>query len=272
MPVRRLRPRAAAGLIAAAALLALGVAGAGPAAAGPPDFGTGPVSGPGRVAGSGSVSVQQVTVGRHDGYDRVVFRAEGGLPSWEVRYVSQITRDPSDEPVPLRGGADVLVILRGTDWTRQPSVQVRLTPGFPALKEVAGAGEFEGVLSYGLGQATGAGIRAFALTGPDRLVVDVAQAAATAPIGLSASPSAARPGAGTGAGAGTGTGAGAGTGTGAGAGTGTGAGVDTGTGASGQLAETGDDGIRSVLLVGAGLLVLGALTLTAATRHVRGRR
>jgi hypothetical protein len=64
--------------------------------------------------------------------------------------------------------------MRTTDWADHPSVQRNLTPGFPALRQVTGAGEFEGVLTYGIGQAHKAGFRVFTLTGPDRLVVDVA--------------------------------------------------------------------------------------------------
>ena len=56
----------------------------------------------------------------------------------------------------------------------RPSVRRTLSPGFPALRQVAWAGEFEATLSYGIGQQRKAGFRAFTLTGPDRLVVDVA--------------------------------------------------------------------------------------------------
>jgi hypothetical protein len=168
--------RFAAGL---GAVLAVGVL-AGPAAAA--DFGTAPVTGAGR-AGTG-LSVRDVTVGRQDTYDRVVFTAVDGLPRWEVRYVAAVAKDGSGEPVPLEGAADLLVVLHGTDWIDTPSVRKALAPKLPALRQVAGAGEFEGDLSYGIGQATKAGFRAFQLTGPDRLVVDVAH-----PAGASGSPS-----------------------------------------------------------------------------------
>jgi hypothetical protein len=119
------------------------------------------------------VTVTEVTVGRHPGFDRVVFTASTGIPSWDVRYVPQVVRDGSGAPVPLLGAADIQVVVQGTDWLGHPSVQRSLTPGFPGLRQVTGAGEFEAVLTYGIGQATRAGFRAFTLTGPDRLVVDV---------------------------------------------------------------------------------------------------
>lgn len=165
MSVRRSTVALGAVIAAVVSVLALT---AGPAAA-LPAFGTAPVAG-----GPAPISVVEVTVGRHTGFDRVVFRSTGPVPHWDVRYVAQVTRDGSGDPVPLLGAADIQVVVTGTDWTVHPSVQRDLRPGFPALRQVAGAGEFEGTLTYGIGQQRQAGFRVFTLTGPDRLVVDVA--------------------------------------------------------------------------------------------------
>lgn len=165
MSIRRVLLALGAVAVAAASVLALT---AGPAAA-LPGFGTGPAAG-----GPAPVTVSDVTVGHHVGYDRVVFRASGPIGGWEVRYVPQVTMDGSGRPVPLLGAADLLVVVHGTDWMSRPSVRRTLSPGFPALRQVAWAGEFEATLSYGIGQQRKAGFRAFTLTGPDRLVVDVA--------------------------------------------------------------------------------------------------
>jgi hypothetical protein len=165
MSVRRILLAIGAVAVAAAGVLALT---AGPATA-LPGFGTGPIAG-----GPGPVTVTDVTVGHHVGYDRVVFHASGPIAAWEVRYVPQVTMDASGEPVPLAGAADLLVVVHGTDWINRPSVRLNVSPGFPALRQVAWAGEFEATLSYGIGQQRKAGFRAFTLTGPDRLVIDVA--------------------------------------------------------------------------------------------------
>jgi hypothetical protein len=85
-----------------------------------------------------------------------------------------VTKDGSGDPVPLLGAADIQVVLWSTDWMNHRSTQPDLRPGFPALRQVAGAGEFEAVATYGIGQQRKAGFRAFTLTGPDRLVIDVA--------------------------------------------------------------------------------------------------
>jgi hypothetical protein len=174
---RRLRAVAIAGVAVVAAVLAA----ASPAAA-LPAFGTAPVSLPGSGgAGPGhQVTIQSVVVGRHDGegFDRVVFTIANGLPTVSVGYVPQVTADPSGKPVPLLGTAFLQVTMRATT---AGSPQQTINPaGFLALRQVKGAGSFEAVTSYGLGQATKAGFRVFTLTGPNRVVIDVATPARTA--------------------------------------------------------------------------------------------
>jgi len=213
------------GALTAAAVLVM----ASPAAALPP-FGTAAVSATGA---GGQTVLTSVTVGHHQGFDRVVFTSRQGLGGYSVRYVAAITADPSGKPVPLLGSAALLVTFQGTPWTTSPAPQPTITAGFPALKQVKGAGEFEAVASYGLGQATRAGFRAFTLTGPSRLVVDVAASAG----GAVGTPS-------TGAGTGTGT--------------------STGTG--GGLPNTGFDTVP-LAWVGLALVLAGALTVGVARRY-----
>lgn len=223
------------------------------------DFGTAPVTGSALTADGTGAAVRTVTVGRHATFDRVVFTAEAGLPRWELRYVPGVTQDGSGTPVPLDGAADLFLVFRGTAWTDHPSPPQRLTPGYAGLRQLSSAGEFEGDLSYGIGQATRAGFRAFTLTGPNRLVVDVAH-----PAGSSASPSASPPASGA-------TGPVAAERTTAGAVGSTPAGspaavepvasvtdVDAGSGWSGPA-----------LLIGGGLLLLGALTAAGVLVHTR---
>jgi hypothetical protein len=157
-------------LIVTAVMLA-----ASPAAA-LPDFGTAPVSLPG-VGGVGpgdQVTIESVRVGHHAGFDRVVFTSRNGRPTVTVRYVDRVTKDPSGQPVSLLGSAFLLVTLRNTAWQTSPSPQPTITPRFPALRQLKGAGEFEAVASYGIGQATKAGFRVFTLSGPSRVVIDLA--------------------------------------------------------------------------------------------------
>jgi len=182
MSVRLSRRAGLLGVLTAAAVVVM----ASPAVALPP-FGTAPVSGTGfgGVGPGKQVTIQSVTVGRHAGFDRVVITSKDGLPSFTVQYVSRVTQDASGAPVPLLGSAFLQVALRPTS-TEVHSPQNTITPGFPALKQVKGAGDVEAVTSYGIGQATKAGFRAFTLTGPDRIVIDLAApsgGAAAAPSG-----------------------------------------------------------------------------------------
>ena len=112
-------------------------------------------------------------MGQNVGFDRVVFDISGPLPAYRVEYVPVVREDPTGNPIALAGNADILVTLQPTNWTVTPSPRVNLTPGFPALRQVRSAGEFEAIASYGIGQATKAGLRAFTLTNPNRVVVDV---------------------------------------------------------------------------------------------------
>jgi LPXTG-motif cell wall-anchored protein len=182
MSVRLSRRAGLLGVLTAAAVVVM----ASPAVALPP-FGTAAVSGTGfgGVGPGKQVTIQSVTVGRHAGFDRVVITSKDGLPSFTVRYVPQITQDASGAPVPLLGSAFLQVALRPTS-TKAHSPQNTITPGFPALKQVKGAGDFEAVTSYGIGQASKLGFRVFTLTGPDRIVIDLAAASggsAAAPSG-----------------------------------------------------------------------------------------
>jgi hypothetical protein len=167
--VRKLRHGLVALVVGAVSAVGV-VATAGPAAA-LPAFGTGAVTL--AATGNGGGAIRSVTVGRHDseGFDRVVWTFPGaGTPQVHVEYVSAVHHDPSDKVVPLLGNAFVHVVMQGGS----PSPQGTITPaGFLALKQVKGAGDFESVVSYGVGQAAKRGFRVFTLTGPSRVVLDV---------------------------------------------------------------------------------------------------
>ena len=49
------------------------------------------------------------------------------------------------------------------------------TPRFPTLVQVKEAGDFEAVVSFGIGVRHRAGFRALHLSGPGRIVLDVAR-------------------------------------------------------------------------------------------------
>jgi hypothetical protein len=119
-----------------------------------------------------------VRAGRHAGFDRVVFEFRGDVPATRrIRYVDQLTEDASGEPVSLAGGADLEVVFEGAnahDDRGRPTVSPRrFAPGFTALKEVAQNGDFEAVVSYGLGVDRQRPFTVSTLSGPSRLVIDI---------------------------------------------------------------------------------------------------
>jgi hypothetical protein len=197
-----------------------------------------------------------VRAGRHAGFDRVVFELQGNLPGYRIQYVPQVVQDGSGDPVALAGNAFLNVVLTPTNahdtetgtptWTGPK----RITTGFPAVEQIAFAGDFEGNVTFGLGIRHRAGFRVLELRDPTRIVVDVAHPAKAG---------------GTTTGTATGTGTAGDTGAGTAGDTGTG--TATGATDAGQLPFTG---LEVLALLGAGVGLLGVgLALLAAERRRR---
>jgi hypothetical protein len=144
------------------------------AASGLPPFTTAPKSSAG---GGGQAELFAIAAGCHPTFDRFVIRARLATPGYSVRYVSQVIHDGSGNPVSLLGTKRIHVVIRearghtsgGTDLL--PNV---LTPLCSNLRQVKDAGDFEGVVSFGLGLRRKTGFRVFRLAGPTRIVIDVA--------------------------------------------------------------------------------------------------
>jgi hypothetical protein len=168
-PKNRLLARAGASLVVLASFALF--AGA---ALGLPPFTTAPKT----SAGSGGqAELVGVAAGCHATFDRIVIRARLATPGYDVRYVTRIVADPSGRPVSLLGTKRIHVVIHGarghtTGGTNLvPSV---LTPLCANLRQIKKAGDFEGVVSFGLGLRRKTGFRVFRLTNPRRIVIDVA--------------------------------------------------------------------------------------------------
>jgi hypothetical protein len=143
-------------------------------------FGASTVTGGTSWPGPAQAQLVRVAVGTHDGYDRVVLQFAGGpVPEFEVAPQAHPTfrRDASDLPVTLQGDTGVRIVLRGTEVD---GAAAHLRPRYPAVREVALIGNFEGVVSYAVGVAGVARVRVTTLSSPARLVIDVLQPLATA--------------------------------------------------------------------------------------------
>ena len=168
-PEHKRHRRAAAIFVALASSLCFTAA-----AFGLPPFTTAPKSSAG---GGGQAELFAVAAGCHPTFDRLVIRARFATPGYQVRYVNQITADPSGNPVPLQGAKRIRVVVRSARGHTSaganllPSV---LTPLCPELRQIKKAGDFEGVVSFGLGVRRKRGFRIFRLSGPTRIVIDVA--------------------------------------------------------------------------------------------------
>jgi hypothetical protein len=131
-----------------------------------------------------SVTVSDIRIGRHDGFDRVVFEVGGtGAPGWDVRYVDAATSQGSGKPVDVAGDAVLQVSLTGAGYPYGTGVE-EFAPSGP----VAGAGTrvvteavfdatFEGTTVTFVGTTQRAPFRVYLLEGPTRVVLEVADPA-----------------------------------------------------------------------------------------------
>ena len=159
----------------------------------PPPFSCTDLSG-----GSNGVVAQltAIRVASHeaDGYDRIVFDFSGGVPSYDLtrQESASFIRDASGQPVTLQGAAGVKLVFRDTDVAS--GVAADQTPRLASVREIAQVGNFERTLSYGVGLSSSQCLRVQELSGPSRLVVDVATSpsasATAAPTPLPTQPAA----------------------------------------------------------------------------------
>jgi hypothetical protein len=143
------------------------------AAFGLPPFSTAPKTSSGS---GGQAELFAIAAGCHPTYDRFVIRARLAKPGYDVRYVSKVIADGSGATVHLLGTKRIHVVIRDARAHTSggtPLLPSVLTPLCPNLRQVKDAGDFEGVVSFGLGLRKKTGFRVFRLTAPTRIVVDV---------------------------------------------------------------------------------------------------
>jgi hypothetical protein len=129
-------------------------------------------------AAPGQALLRRVRAGRNKDFDRLVFDFDGPVPGVSVRYVPKLLQDGSGQVIPLRGRAVVEIVIRPAVAHHEDGSSSLTGPlpdltGFAAFRQVADAGDFEAVLTWGIGVASRTGLRATTLTGPSRVAVDV---------------------------------------------------------------------------------------------------
>jgi hypothetical protein len=168
LELRRVR-HAIAAVVALAASLCFAAA-----AFGLPPFTTAPKS---STPTGGQAELFATAAGCHATFDRFVIRARLATPGYAVRYVTKVVADGSGKTVSLLGTKRIHVVIRearGHTSGGSNLLPGTLTPLCSNLRQVKGAGDFEGVVSFGLGLRRKTGFRVFRLTGPTRIVIDVA--------------------------------------------------------------------------------------------------
>lgn len=132
-------------------------------------------------AGEGLASVTDIRIGRHEGFDRVVFETDGaGTPGWRVEYVDRARSQGSGTEVDLDGAAVLQVTLTGVGYPFDTGVEEYAGPRRLAARdtevvtEVVWDSTFEGQSVAFAGVTEKTPFRVYLLEAPTRVVLEVA--------------------------------------------------------------------------------------------------
>jgi len=110
-----------------------------------------------------------------DGFDRIVLDIPGGRPGYSAKYVTEVRRDGSGEPVSMPGEAVLLIVLNPAQAHRDdgtPTVTGMHRVGLAGIKAYAIVGDYEGYVSIALGVS---GVRKYHIGElTDRIYIDFA--------------------------------------------------------------------------------------------------
>ena len=130
-----------------------------------------------------TAQLTDVTVGTHEGYDRVVFTFDGELPGYDIGYLDgPVTQDGSGDPVEVGGTHAISVRMSPASGALLDGESFEMTydgpdriegPGNPVV-EVVRAGDFEAQLTWAIGVDGEQPFKVSTLSAPTRIVVDVA--------------------------------------------------------------------------------------------------
>ena len=109
------------------------------------------------------------------GYDRLTIEFASGHPTGLSlsEQGSTFTQGGSGLPITLDGSAGILVTIRGADEHSDYSGPLDFHTGYPVLLEARQVQDFEGTVQWGLGLSKSPCYRAFFITNPTRLVIDI---------------------------------------------------------------------------------------------------
>jgi hypothetical protein len=132
----------------------------------------------GTTADDGGLStIVALRAAHHPGFDRVVLEVDGPTPpTASVRYVRRLIGDGSGQEVPVPGDTTLRIVLpnaRAHDDQGRTTVDLDRRFNLPVVLATRGAGDFEGVVTLGVGQTRKAAFQVRRYSNPGRLVVDI---------------------------------------------------------------------------------------------------
>src|SRR5229473_4139128 len=136
-------------------------------------------AGPVSLAGTSSPTaafVDAVRTGTHPGYDRVTIEFNNGEPGnvdMSPHDGTTFTQGASGQQVTLSGSTGLLVTIHGSDEHTAYGGSTDIKTAYSELLELRQVEDFEGTVQWGLGLSKTACYRAFYLTNPARLVIDI---------------------------------------------------------------------------------------------------
>jgi hypothetical protein len=118
-----------------------------------------------------------VRAGHHPGLDRIVMEFSGGLPAHRaLRWVDQVTADASGRPLRVAGHRFFELSVSDAvahDAAGHRSVASSQTYNMPNITQSVIAGDFEGVVTLGVGVQRHTVTTMYTLSSPSRIVVDL---------------------------------------------------------------------------------------------------
>jgi hypothetical protein len=123
--------------------------------------------------------ITDVRVGTHDGYDRVVFEFDSGLPDAVIEGVlAPFYADASGLEIEVTGSAFLKVRMHGASKVSPEGAvtyggSTNFEPEFDRLLQLLEGGDFEAESTWYLGLDGGSCFRVLTLSDPSRLVIDI---------------------------------------------------------------------------------------------------
>lgn len=127
----------------------------------------------------GTAELTNIRTGRHAGFDRIVLDLAGPQPGVTYQLVDELIEDGSGEIAWLTGEHFVAVTVSpaaahdDSGAITYPGPRKFRTRDLTNVMAVAVTGDFEAVLSIGLGTRYPSWVRVFTLGSPTRVVIDV---------------------------------------------------------------------------------------------------